>query len=427
MLRFSLLALASQALVVDASPTRTEQLFLQRAEEQSPSCLTPFSYLVFGDGYVAAFDAADEVKFKWTDSSNRGFHSATVLPDASIALLSEFTAEALKWSPCATTISGRSEGEMVFTASVNLGQETGMASPVWAHLTSDNHLHIALFGQWSNERNFPAKTGVAVIDVSSNPRDGPVFKLIQKTTCEELQCSHIHSIWEFNGKILVADLGNPWTNPPIAGMGVLEVVGKDSFKEFHVAKTLEFVQLTTSPNLKKPLNARTIAQDPVDSKTLYVVTQSAFGSNPEPTRLVKLSDFKEVASVDLPSRGGDAGEGGADVIAFEHNRVFVSDRVSNATPTAQPGRGFFVDFSSEGKIENREAPIPLGSNPRFTKMIGYGNGEMTLLTADNKAPRGQAATLTKNVVDVNGAIALKESKGLEKDLGGASYIVQLSS
>lgn len=205
-------------------------------------------------------------------------------------------------------------------------------------------VYVACFGTGNGDN------GLAVIDVAA----------------QELVATHlfpqsdvyVHNAFafEFGGQteIFVAAIGNPWSSPPVPGLGLVRF-----------DRSLEKFDLETTVGAS--LHARSAKQQPDGS--VFVLTQNPPGEASTLARLEELSGtFVVVAATQLPSRA-DGGEGGADVIlGAEVNTLWASDRQDGA-----PGKLHYYRYHPVLGLFSNLVTRDLGVRPRYTTALSNGD------------------------------------------------------
>ena len=207
----------------------------------------------------------------------------------------------------------------------------------------------------------------------------------------------MHNVHTFQvaGKpeIFVNDLGNSLWKPYVAGHGLVHLD----------PATCTFNTSTVVNQPQGGMHVRASAQDIDDASTVYALTQEPAG---RPSRLFVLQlvqarpvGFRITATVVLPARGPHPGEGGADVISLGRKMVLVTDRfgapgpgmmylydLSDAVRAAPPAAGAAQPAAAAAR-SGAPTPLhawPLGTNPRFTALIGD-----AVVSANDKNQRGK--------------------------------------
>eukprot|EP01050_Picozoa_sp_SAG11_P022471 SAG11_NODE_4259_length_1976_cov_1.444798_1_plen_427_part_10 len=209
-------------------------------------------------------------------------------------------------------------------------------------------------------------------------------------TCPFLHGHLVHNVHAFQigGKteIFISDLGNSLWRPYVSGNGLV-----------HLDSSTCAFNLTTVVDLPTGgMHVRAAAQDIDDSNTVYAVTQEPGG---QPTRLFVLKlvqvapvGFSIAATIVLPKRGRNPGEGGADVISLGAQRVLVTDRFG----APGPGMLYMYDVGSLRNASSSGSLVeswPLGANPRHTTVVGAG----AIVSANDKNRQGKDDDLKVSV------------------------------
>lgn len=208
----------------------------------------------------------------------------------------------------------------------------------------DGLLYVACFGTGAGDN------GLAIIDVAKG-------RLLSTHKFPDARM-YVHNAFAFrmNGvlEIFVAILGDPWSSPPLPGLGLVRFDRAQS--SFELGSTIG-----TS------LNARSAKQQPDGS--IFVLTQEPADRASRLARLEPQGAYLHVvATVDLPSRPY-GGEGGADVnLGAAADTVWVSDRQAGA-----PGKLHLYSYSSPSKSFSKQVTRNLGIRPRFTAVLANGD------------------------------------------------------
>lgn len=198
-------------------------------------------------------------------------------------------------------------------------------------------LYVACFGTDSGD------SGLAIIDVHAG-------KLRSTHAFPQRMYVHNAHVFKIDGQdqIFVSVLGNPWSSPPVAGLGLIRFING----EFEVHANIR-------------LNARSAKQQ--SDGAIFVLTQEPPGVR---TKLARLEPFgghlRVVATTQLPERS-HGGEGGADVVLGLHrDTVWVTDRQD-----AAPGKLHFYRYISSGfsKLATRD----VGIRPRYLTVLTNGD------------------------------------------------------
>jgi hypothetical protein len=193
----------------------------------------------------------------------------------------------------------------------------------------DNLLYVCCFGG-SN-----GTSGIAVFDLNNSSSTTP--KNIYQYT--KFPDHYLHNISQLtlNGRkhIIVCDLGNPWSNPPQKGNGLL--IFENAF----------------NPLSNINYNARSVAQSPINPSIILCLTQ-------KPTILYKIIDgvIQTQNKIEFSENNGD---GGADVFFDPTGIAYCSIRYGNN----KPGEIFSIDVHKMIKTHS----FFVGRNPRYTKYL----------------------------------------------------------
>jgi len=217
---------------------------------------------------------------------------AVVLPHGGLALCDEQNSKLLLWLPHGIT-------------TIDLAPLTVPVGAVYL----EGKVYVACFGSWPVPRN---DSGLAVVDVADRRLQATYpYAGVGRPNGSEV---HLHNayafFWDCKPEIFLAVLGNPWTNPPIAGHGLVRFDRETG--AFHPWSTAAFA------------NIRSAVQQ--SEGVFFALTQAPAEQPSQLLRLEKHGDkLLQVAATPLPSREG--GDGGADVLlAGEKDAVFATDR-----------------------------------------------------------------------------------------------------
>eukprot|EP00931_Biecheleriopsis_adriatica_P122000 TRINITY_DN97033_c0_g1_i1.p1 TRINITY_DN97033_c0_g1~~TRINITY_DN97033_c0_g1_i1.p1 ORF type:complete len:382 (-),score=74.73 TRINITY_DN97033_c0_g1_i1:33-1178(-) len=224
-----------------------------------------------------------------------------------------------------------------------------LTAPVGAvHLAGK--VYVACFGSWPAPKG---DSGLAVVDVSSGRLEA-VYPYSGDPD------AHLHNVyafdWQGKQEIFVAVLGNPWTEVPLPGDGLVRFDRDDG----------SFLKESTAA----PLSARSAVQQ--SDGVIYVLTQEPSGKQTRLARLEAQGDVLVVtAETELPSRNG--GDGGADVfLGRDLDSVFCTDRTSGGgklyyyTYTAAMLRGLSKQAQLQSGSFELLATHNTGANPRHS-------------------------------------------------------------
>jgi len=208
----------------------------------------------------------------------------------------------------------------------------------------DGKVYIACFGSWPTPQG---DSGIAVIDVATR-------RLESTHSMWQLGAMHLHNAYSFNfggqKEIFVAVLGNPWSDPILAGRGLIRF--DRSTKSFDLSPTTA------------ELNVRSAKQQ--DDGSIFVVTQEPAGV------ATKIARYEErngqlfiVAAATLPDRqyGGD---GGADVVLGAKDSLWITDRQAWHA-------GLLYYYVYEAGVFHMVNVRDTGVVPRYTVALGNGD------------------------------------------------------